>query len=342
MKEDELTRSQGLHNFEGATLQPTQLREDKVQASSVSGNTTATSTHGERSTGTEHAVQKQGLHTASEYPRQVKQVPSDMEVELEAGPLERLNLLTLLKDMTNRLGALEAALSKPTNSEGKSRGQFLLELFKTLLGGWPAFGFIFLIMFYFPLRDALRAIPDRVKSADEIQLPGVSLKSTIKKVADSQGLAGLGETIPKLSSPAIELLLRAPRHEESLVSFTNADDRTHFTAINFPSESVIKSLKELQEKGLIKLEGGLGESKPLDGIKLDQLLSKVKEKFIGFAESSSGDDRISWKLREPLAVDTSSPISLMWTLTDTGSQAVNVILKAVSTQLLQADDVKSK
>ncbi|HZH31661.1 MAG TPA: hypothetical protein VEY11_12935 [Pyrinomonadaceae bacterium] len=318
------------------------MKEDEHSKSQKPEDTSTTSLLESQSADSHHAIHENGHQGVSTQTGQVEQAPNELAASLEAGPIERLHLLTLLKDMTNRLGGLEATLSQPGNSEGKSRSQFSLELARILLGGWPAFGFIFLILFYFPLRDALMAIPDRVKTADEIQLPGVSLKSTIKKVAASQGLEGLGETIPKLSSPAIELLLRAPRRGESLVSFTNADDRNHYSAINFPSEPVRKALSELQGKGLIELEGGFGKSGTLDGTNLEGMWSELKKRYPGFEESSSGDDRISWKLSNPLPENTENSPLIMWMLTDTGSQAVDVILKAVSTQLLQAENTNSK
>jgi hypothetical protein len=342
MREDELAGDEQLQGSESVTAQPTKLREGKLHAETMHESIPSPSIPQSQSAGTEHTALEDGFKVASAAQQQDEQTLSDLAAGAEAGPIERLHLLTLLKDMTNRLGALEATLSKPRRAEGNPRGKFFLEFLKILLGGWPAFGFIFLIIFYFPLRDALLAIPDRVRSADEIQLPGVSLKSTIKKVAVSQGLEGLGETIPKLASPAIELLLRAPRNGESLVSFTNANDGTNFSAINFPSESVMNALSELQGKGLIKLQGGLDKNEPLDGAQLKQLWGKVKERFPGSAEPSSGNGRISWTLKEPRPIAIDARPRLMWTLTDVGSQAVDVILKAISTQLLQTEDPKGK
>jgi len=260
---------------------------------------------------------------------------SDLPTESEAGPIERLHFVTVLKDMTTRLGALEEKVAK--DPVGKTRGNSFLEFLKILLGGWPAFGILFILLFYLPLKEALKAIPDKVKAAEEIQVAGVSLKTTIKKVASSRGLEGLGETIPRLSSHAIELLLRGPRDGESLVSFTMSDDHLYSTDINLPSESVMKSLGELQEKGLIELKGGLETEQQLDGTKLKQLTTDIKNKFPGHAETTAEDDRLNWKLKNPLPAGYKGNPRLMWKLTDTGSQAVGLILKAISTQLVQAE-----
>src|SRR5437763_1732689 len=101
---------------------------------------------------------------------------------------------------------VEASLVKAgKHSNSKDRSAFL-DLCKVVFGGWPALGFLFLLLFYSPLRDALNAIPDKVRTADEIGVLGVSLKSTIRAEAARIGESKLSDTIPRLSSSAIELL----------------------------------------------------------------------------------------------------------------------------------------
>ena len=190
-----------------------------------------------------------------------------------------------------------------------------------------------MILFYSPLREALNLIPEKVRLADEIQVAGVSLKSTIKKEALRVGAIDLSETIPRLSSPSIDLLLRAPRspNSESLISYT-PDSAGNYESTRFPSEPMIRSMTELQQAGLIRIQAGF---RPLqnfiDGQALGKLSQDFRRKYPGREEPSTNLDRLDWRLDRP-APKGSLPM-LTWELTDRGSQAVEIILKAVSAEL---------
>ena len=172
--------------------------------------------------------------------------------DMDPGPLHMVSVAIALQNVGQRLAVVEARLEKSAGSSGKLSNT-LVEILKVFFGGWPALALLFLLLFYSPLRDALNAVPDKVKRADEIGVLGVSLKSTIRVEAARLGANTLSETIPNLSPPAIELLMRAPRTKTPLISY-RPNDKNEYEAIFFPNSSVIAALSELQSKGLIEIE----------------------------------------------------------------------------------------
>src|ERR1700759_1585830 len=112
-------------------------------------------------------------------------------------PIDALNQLTtqgLLRDQNARLERLEAPLDR--KAAGRGHLGESLDLIKALLGSWATFAFVFLLLFHKPVYDLLTVLPDKVRSASEIGLGGVTLKSAVQRVATSQGVAGLGKSIP--------------------------------------------------------------------------------------------------------------------------------------------------
>jgi hypothetical protein len=247
--------------------------------------------------------------------------------------LDRLELALLLRDISTRLGAVESALSKTAKDQPNHRTQMLLDILRILLGGWPAFALLALIIFYSPLRTALNAIPAKVQSADEVTVGPISFKRTIKAEALRLGATDLSESIPKLSGPAIELLLRAVRkpNSEALISYT-LDASGNYEKIYLPSESRIQSLDELEQAGLIEITGGtLDRFEPLNTKALRALLQDFRKNHPGHEEPSSDLERLTWIPNRP-PEKRSVPV-ISWNLSERGTQAVNIILKAVSIEL---------
>jgi hypothetical protein len=245
-------------------------------------------------------------------------------------PIHTVALAIALRDMAQRLGSVEEKFEADRRAK-PAKGSFLIEFFKVIFGGWPALGLLFLILFYAPLRDALNAIPEKVKNAAEFGAFGVSLKSTVQIEAAKLGAGSLSETIPKLSGAAIERLLRAPRNLESLVSYTQGSEgKGRFIAINFPGLWEMDALSELEAEGLIELESHNGEV--LTGPGAREMIDQFLKANPGHEEESSNDERVTWNLDKPLVPDA-YPLSLQWRLTNLGRKAVEVILKAVSAEL---------
>lgn len=251
--------------------------------------------------------------------------------------IQWLILHGLLRDIGNRLSSVEDSIEKRrVMPSGIARE--LIDLFKALLGSWAAFAFLFLLLFYAPLRDVFSSLPDKIRSADEIGLGSVTLKSTIQRVAASQGVAGLGEAIPALSNQAIQILFRAPRDGEGLMSFTSpADNQALFSGFSLPTDSMATAVVELANKGFIHLEGRVdGTMRPLKGDELYELIRDIKKAYPGHAEQYVRDGRLYWALNKPIPREAPHP-DIMWRLSDSGITAVNVMITSVGAELARSN-----
>jgi hypothetical protein len=250
--------------------------------------------------------------------------------ELRAiGPIERANLATLLEHVANRISSLESkTVTKP--HEDKETAKTLIELAKVLFGGWPAFGLVFLVLFYGPLRDAINAIPEKVKTAEEIGVLGMmSLKTTLRVEAEKMGAVQLSETLPALTPSAVELLLRASRESNLLIAFGYNSSGLLSTVV-FPSEQLISTLEELEFKKLITVHTGGPIDNPEGVKKLRDEIVEFRKLFPGKELLTSMAGQVMWQLDSPQKAEIPK---LSWRLTDLGKKAVDVILKAVSSQL---------
>jgi hypothetical protein len=234
--------------------------------------------------------------------------------------------------MAQRLASVEGKLDK-NHTAGSPKSVFFLELCKVIFGGWPALGLLFLLLFYSQLREALNAIPEKVKTAAEIGALGVSLRSTVQVEAAKLGAGNLSQTIPRLSGAAIELLLRAPRNSESLVMSTydvyEGDSKRASETVEFPSSSEIEAISELQVQGLIELESG---QQKITGADARRIIDDFLKTHPGRELRSYRYARMVWEPTKRLGSNEYPP-SLMWQLSELGKKAVEVILRAVSTEL---------
>jgi hypothetical protein len=240
--------------------------------------------------------------------------------------IETASLAATLALVTQRIANIEGRLAQPPVANSSSRSE-ILEFAKVVLGGWPAFGLIFMLLFYEPVRDAINAIPEKVRSAEEIGLLGVSLKSTILAEAKKAGAFQLSETLPSLSPAAIEFLLRGSREYNSLVAFNK--DAGLLTEVWIPSTPTVEILDELESKKLISIQ--VGQDGKLEGANaLRRDLSDFKNRHPSKEQDSLEKDRVHLRFLSPSPVEQPS---YSWRLTELGRNAVDIILKAVSTQL---------
>lgn len=247
----------------------------------------------------------------------------------EMGPIERASLAAHLNLISQRLAQVDERLrAKP--ADGTNASKPWLEFFKVLLGGWPAFGLLFMLLFYVPVRDAINAIPEKVKSADEIGVLGVSLKNTIRAEAEKVGAIQLSETLPSLSPAAVEFLLRGSREYNSLVGYSYDDSNARLMkAIWLPSEQTLKILQELEDKKLVAIRLD-PQNQDETVVNLKQAIEAFRKKNPSREEGYSGSDQIRLELQIPIS---DKPPNFSWRPTDLGKNAVNIILKAVSAQL---------
>lgn len=263
-----------------------------------------------------------------------EELPSGISTSPE--PLQTITLSLALGAIGERLSGLEAQIKKQSDKPEKS-GNSLLEIAKVIFGGWPALGFLFLILFYSPLRDALNAIPAKVRNAEEIGILGVSLKTTIKAEAIRLGANSLSETIPTLSAPAIQTLLRGRSAPDFLVSYVPTPEQG-YASFKFPSDELMTSLAELQQHRLIDVvDGGPGRS-AITTKAAAELIAQFESLHPGYDASDPQDgtsiDRLAktWVPNSPLPKGTPFP-NIFWQLTELGIDAKRVIVNAVAIEL---------
>ena len=248
------------------------------------------------------------------------------------GPIERVNLVAHLSLISQRLAQLEDRL-KTNPNEGGYAGKSWLEFFKILLGGWPAFGLLFMLLFYIPVRDAINAIPEKVKSANEIGVLGVSLKNTIRVEAEKIGAIQLSETIPDLSPAAVEWLLRGSNEFNSLVAYGIEPGSQLKKSIWIPNEQTLKILEELENKKLIGISIDPLNKEDDSVVALRQEIKALMRKNPSIQDQYTGKDQAQRiELKFPIK-EKISDIRWQWRPTDLGKNAINIILKAVSAQL---------
>ncbi len=102
--------------------------------------------------------------------------------------VERSILATHLILINQRLSEIDASLSSKLAKRETAPNTFL-ELAKIILGSWPSFGLLLMLLFYIPLRDAINTIPGKVKSASEIGVLGGSVKNPVQAEAQKAGLS---------------------------------------------------------------------------------------------------------------------------------------------------------
>lgn len=274
----------------------------------------------------------------------------DLETEAPAGPatdqrqaqrqegtqelrlaVETASIAATLALVTQRIANIESRIAQPSVVSQSSRSA-LLDLAKVVLGGWPAFGLIFMLLFYEPVRDAINAIPEKVRSAEEIGLLGVSLKSTIRAEAEKVGAIQLSETLPSLSPAAVEFLLRGSRDYNGLVAYNK--EAGLLVEVWVPSLQTVEILAELESKKLVSVQ--VGHDSKIEGASaLRRDLSSFKNRHPGKEQESLEKDRVHLRLVSPAPVD---PPHYSWRLTELGRNAVDIILKAISKQLSPTRD----
>jgi hypothetical protein len=245
---------------------------------------------------------------------------------------ERFDLSLSLREIGARLKALEAAAEPAKQSYGPG-AQFALELLRILLGGWTVFGLLILILFYSPIRAALNQLPDKVKNANEIHLGEFSLKGTIREEALRAGASELSESLPKLSNGAIELLLKTPTNNthEGLIGYAE-NPAGMVVSVSLPSPAIIQTLAELEKVGLIQIFGaGPAGGQPMRTSEIQGIIDDFRMKNPGHAADDSRPEVAAWALDHPVA--PASMPSINWTATDTGKQAIDIVVKAIAAEL---------
>ena len=90
---------------------------------------------------------------------------------------------------------------------------------------------------------------------------------------------------------------------------------------------------ELEKSDLIKTSGGIGESDSIGGYAIGILINDIKRKYPGRANLSSRPSEVVWELEEMLPRNFEPRPILMWKLSESGANAVDIIVKAIVKEL---------
>lgn len=234
------------------------------------------------------------------------------------GPIERANLASLLGGIGQRLSELENRI-KTVPSDGLKSPAWL-EFSKIILGGWPVFGLVLLILFYHPIHDAINTIPGNLKSIGAF---GVTLTMAVKDEAEKTGQLELSKTLPTLTPSAVAFMLRGSDNFNSLEKLNRIKNTV--AIIWLPSDGVLKVLEELEGKRLIFVQINAADKSVGD---LRRSIQDFKIKHPAKNHEFTPDSEY-WELAEPV-VDVPA---YGWRFTELGKAAVSVIINVVSTQL---------
>lgn len=232
-----------------------------------------------------------------------------------------------------RLRIIEEKMAA-NNAPRQSKYQHVIDAVKLILGGWPAVGLIFMVVFYSPIRKSLDAIPKKIETAEELEVAGVSLKKTIKKEAEKTGLDNLAKILPSLSPDAITQLLKANERNNLLMMYGIDNPRDSISSLTYPSDSVVRSLHELEKSGLIQFkyfDRDKKTSMPTNAESIAKYIKEFKEKYPGTdaAIDLNGSNQRIWKIFSPIENDAANMYHPSWYLTNLGKNASSIITVSV-------------
>jgi hypothetical protein len=119
-------------------------------------------------------------------------------------------------------------------------------------------------------------------------------------------------------------------NQEGVISYESPPDHPEMVkTLHLPSELTIQAFSQLQSEQLILIQYEKSERK-IDGPALRRALEDLKKTHPG-TSTLDRSNRETWKLNTPVA--TSSIPDINWGLTERGSTAVNIMIKAVASQL---------
>lgn len=242
---------------------------------------------------------------------------------------QELALHLLLQDVVEQLRSIKAKLESNQDKRPKPDiTSSLIEVLKVALTGWPAFGIIFLLLFYSPVHDAITSIPEKVRRADEIHVAGIALKSALKTEAIKVGDTDLADVLPKLSFTSIKALLNLPKKGSDLLSFI-PDSEGKIQVVLLSSEQHMAAIEELFSAKLVVITKHQWDSKSAVDLTAEQakeIFHKFQEKYSRFLKLDGGNRRLRYELDQAIPKSEIPPI--MVSLSPLGRQAAEIIVKA--------------
>ena len=200
------------------------------------------------------------------------------------------------------------------------------------------------MLFYAPIRDALLSIPEKVRSAEEIKVAGLSLKSAVKIEAMRLGEVQLSEKLPKLTAEALEYLLAIPPEGDQLWRFS-PDANDDYKTLWLADDGFMSIVGELEVLGLLKLQIQIDPTKRgpsnLKGISASDAKAFLRSITLKYPGKRLDGPRTLIGHAPTNPISRRELPTIPYELTESGQRAKAVIVKAVAKQLTSAPDVKS-
>jgi len=192
--------------------------------------------------------------------------------------------------------------------------KLIVELVRAM--AWPMLALLVLILFYKPIRLAITGIAEKFGTANKLTFGSLSIEiaNKARELGDPVLAAGIGA----LSPVAIEQLLRAPTSgSKSLLAWAHLESAR---GLYLPPPPEISALAELETRGLVVFTTPL---KPF----VEQIRN------LPLVTAASTSDLVGYL--SPYPPDSDEERALFrqtFTLTKSGLNAVEAIIRAVSSQ----------
>jgi hypothetical protein len=243
---------------------------------------------------------------------------------------EQVSYSYFIIELTKKVDNLQEAFNEDKSNEKIKIQKY--ELLKAILTGWTTFAIIFLVLFYTPIKEAISSIPQKVKSAEKIELGGVTLIDAIEKEAKKVGKNDLFKTIPLLSKDALELFIKIPNNGNNIWRYSPVHNN-QYKALWLPKQKFLNLLKELEEAKLITIKASRQKDKNnliINTKDMSQYLHSITEKFEG-TKHNYPDNYFIYKFNTP--IKRTKIIPIRYQLSTIGEEAKNIIINAVLNEL---------
>lgn len=240
--------------------------------------------------------------------------------------LDKKNMLSINNEIIERIDKLGKAIGTTKFSYKKD----IFKLISKLLTGWTTVAFVFLFLFYIPIKEVISSIPIKLKSANEISVGGLTIKESIVKEAVKIGNFDLSKSIPLLTREALEVLLKISEDPVLLWKYSPAlYTKNKFKALWLPNDDYLNSIKELSKNNMIVIKKETSEIINYNQIKKE--IDDIQKKHKGKKRNEEYENRFLYILSKPIL--RTSVNSLTFSLTNKGKQAKKVIINAVINEL---------
>lgn len=227
------------------------------------------------------------------------------------------------------LGSGQVGVEVPRRHKYNAFFDFVMDSMRASLGGWPVFGLVALIVFGSSLNSIAERLIERLKEASEVSTPYLSIKLVQAEVHRKYGF-----NLPPMTIGEVEVLLRSPEREATLIWFgASKEDKSIYSSIFFPDEGSLEVIKELVAKGLVTVRGGVGAPKILNPSEIDWSVQQIRKLHPGDYSGEWKPGYSEWKLNSPIPQEPGPRVSLVWLRTESGEAAFDAIMEQITKEL---------